>query len=429
MIRGIEMLDKIKKAIKKQKKLYVFLLKVYQVMYKFIRERKKLYYLMLRMKTFVNNRYKFNSYQISSVKEFCSKNNLRYLIVEKEQLREVCIPHYYGNQETEEIKKAISREIYVAELINAKIVGANSFIIADDYCLYDMAIADKDKRYDLRFESLKIIDKNCAFIEYIGTNQVFEEAIFIIGFAPDNYYHVSVEILSRLQYIDYYEEYRSIPLLIDEIVLKVPQYRDLLEKINKYNHPIIPIEREHMYKVKRLIYPSYNTWMPINVKDRSNIRVEDFLVANSGVEYIRNNILEETKLEGYRKIYISRKNINNKRLFNNTEVAEMFAKYGFEIIFPENLSFEEQVEIFSQAKYIAGSTGAALTNILYCPSNATIITIIPKEYNFHLYSTISKIINLQSIYLDAKIIKKGKNISGDQFELDLNYCNDFLKTL
>ncbi|MBU3155336.1 glycosyltransferase family 61 protein [Clostridium estertheticum] len=422
-------MEKIKKAIKKQKKLYLFLVKVYQVMYEFIREKKKLYYLILRMKTFVNKKYKLNSYKISSVKDFCSKNNLRYSIIEKEQLREVCIPYFYGNQETEEIKKATSREIYVAELINAEIIGANSFIIADNSCLYDMAEADKDKRYDLRYGSLKIIDKNIALVEYIGTNQVLEEAIFLIGFAPDNYYHVSIELLSRLQYIDYYEEYRSIPLLIDEIVLKVPQYRDLLEKINKYNHPIIPIQRDHMYKVKKLIYPSYNTWMPINVKGRSNLRAEDFLVANSGVEYIRNSILEDTKLEGYRKIYISRKNINNKRLLNNAEVAEMFAKYGFEIVFPENMSFEQQVETFSQAKYIAGSSGAALTNILYCPSNATIITIIPKEYNFHLYSTISKIINLQSIYLDAKIIKKAKNVSGDQVEIDLNYCNEFLKTL
>ncbi|MCB2296785.1 glycosyltransferase family 61 protein [Clostridium tagluense] len=423
------MLNKIKKVIKKQKKLYIFLLKVYKAIYEFIRERKKIYYLMLRMKAYINNRYKLNSYQISSVKEFCSKNNLTYLIIEKEQIREVCIPYYYGNQDKEEIKKAISPEIYVAELINAEIVGANSFIINDGYCLYDMVVADKDKRYDLRFESLKIIDENRAILEYINTKQIFEEAIFLVGFAPDNYYHVSVELLSRLQYIDYYEEYRSIPLLIDEIVLRVPQYRDLLEKINKYNHPIIPVEREHMYKVKRLIYPSYNTWMPINVKARSNLTVQDFLVAKSGVEYIRNNILEENELEGSNKIYISRKNMSNKRLINNTKVAELFAEYGFEIIFPENLSFQEQVKIFSQAKYIAGSTGAALTNILYCPSNATIITIIPKEYKFHLYSTISKIIKLQSIYLDAKIVKKGKNISGDQFELDLDYCNEFLKTL
>ena len=126
---------------------------------------------------------------------------------------------------------------------------------------------------------------------------------------------------------------------------------------------------------------------------------------------------------------IKKRNINNKRLLNNKEVAELFKKYEFEIVFPENLSFEEQVKIFSQAKYIAGSTGAALTNIMYCPSNATIISIIPKEYNFHLYSTIAKIIKLQSIYLDSKIVRRGNNASEDQFELDLNYCEEFLKTL
>jgi hypothetical protein len=431
-IKGDKSLDKIKKAVKQHEKLYVFLAKGRkgtESIYEFIRGRKKLYYSTLRMKTFVNNAYKLNSYQVSSVKGFCSKNNLKYSILEKEQLREICIPHYYGSQEKEEIRKAVSREIYVAELANAEIVGANGFIIAGGNCLYDMAAADKDNRYDLRIESLKIIDKNNAVVECKGTNQVFEEAIFLVGFAPGNYYHVTSEIFSRLQYIDYYEEYRSIPLLIDEIALKIPQYRDLLEKINKYNHPVIPVKKGHMYSVKRLIYPSYNTWMPINVKGGSDLRAEDFLVAKSGVEYIRNSVLGEAKPEGYRKIYISRKNVNNIRLLNNKEVEEIFGKYGFEIIFPENLSFDDQVEIFSQAKYVAGPTGAALTNILYCPGNAAVITIIPKEFNFHLYSTMAKLLNIQSIYLDAKIIKKGKNISWDKFELDLNYCEEFLKNL
>lgn len=423
------MLDKFNKIIKKHKRIYEFLITQYNIIHGFIRERKTMYYIILRMKAYINTRYKLNLYQISSVKRFCCENNLKYLIVEKEQLRKVCIPHYFGDQGNEEIKELRSQEIYIAELVNAEIVGANSFIIADNKCLYDMAAMDIEKRYDLRFEGIKNIDEKFALIEYIGNNQVFEEAIFMIGFASFNYYHISLELLSRLQGIDDYEEYRSIPLLIDEIVLEIPQYKDMLEKINRYNHPIIPVKLKHIYKVKRLIYPSYNTWIPINVKNRISFRVEDFLIAKSGVKYLRNTILKDTELIGYRKIYISRINLNNKRLINENEVAGLFAKYGFEIIFPEILSFDEQVEIFSKAKYIAGSTGAALTNILYCSANATIITIIPKEYNFYLFSTISKIINLKTIYLDAKITKKGKNISADQFELDLENCDDLLKTL
>ena len=426
------MWKKIKKAIKKRKTIYLiylFLVKKGWAIYHFIRERNTLYHLALIIKTLINTRYKLNSYQIISVKEFCSKKNLQYLVMEKEQAREICIPSYYGYREGESIKTAISPEIYIAELTDAEIIGASSFIIVDDYCLYDMATMDDEKRYDLRCESLKTIDKNnIALVMSFNSNQTFEEAIFLIGFASGNYFHLTIEILSRLKYIDLFEEYRQIPLMIDKIVFKIPQFRELLQTMNKYNHPVVPIEREYRYKVKRLIFPSYNTWLPFNLKDDECLIYKDFMVANSGIEYVRNTILNKLNLEGNRKIFVSRKNYS-QRLANEKVVVELFSQYGFEIIYPEELSFHKQVELFSHAKYVAGVTGAAFTNITYCPNNATVICIMPREYDACLYSTIGNTIKIKSIFLDARVVKKGSKISVDQYELDVNYCTEFLKTL
>lgn len=211
--------------------------------------------------------------------------------------------------------------------------------------------------------------------------------------------------------------------------MKMPQFNEFLQTINKYNHPIIPIKNQHGYLVKRLIYPSDIAWMPINIKDDEHLKYYDFMVAKSGIEYIRNMVLNATNLKGNRKIFVSRKNYNNQRLVNEKEVAELFIQYGFEVIYPEELSFMEQVEIFSTAKCVAGATGAAFTNIIYCPYETTFICIIPKEYNFYMYSTIAKIISIHSVFLDARVIKYGRKFSGDQFKLDLNYCREFLKTL
>lgn len=428
------MLGKIINAIKKRKTLYLFLVKKYNLIYNFIfniiRNHNILYHLALIIKAHINTKYTINLYQIISVKDLCNKKNQQYIVVEKEQIREICIPKYYGYNEDELIKTAISPEIYIAELIDAEIIGANSFMIIDNYCLYDMAAMNDENRYDLRYESLRIINKNnIALISSINSNQIFEKAIFLLGFASNNYFHFTVELLSRLKYIDSFEEYRQFPLLIDEIVFEIPQNREILKMMNNYNHPIIPIGREYRYKVKRLIFPSYNIWMPINVKDNADLIYEDFLVANSGIEYVRNTVLSGCKIEGNRKIFISRKNYNNPRLVNEKEVVELFYQYGFEIIYPEDLSFNEQVKLFSSSKYVAGSTGAAFTNIIYCPNKTTVICIIPKKYNFYMYSTIGKIVNLNCIFLDARVIKKGRGISADQFELDINYCQDFLKTL
>jgi hypothetical protein len=48
--------------------------------------------------------------------------------------------------------------------------------------------------------------------------------------------------------------------------------------------------------------------------------------------------------------------------------------------------------------------------------------------SFNIYSTIAYNMGLKSLYLDAKIIKRGKKISGDVFELDLGYCERFLQS-
>lgn len=420
----------IKKAIRKRKNIYFLLIKIYRFLLNFIKNWDTLYYLVLLIKTLIDTRYQLNSYQIISVKEFCNKRNLKYLVVEKEQAREILIPYFYGYKDGQSVKTAISPEIYIAELTDAEIIGANSFIIVDGYCLYDLAANDTEKRYDLRWESLEIIKKNKhAIVGSYNLEQIFEEAIFFIGNASYNYYHFTIELISRLKYIDFYEEYRQMPLLIDKIVFEIPQFIDLIRVMNKYNHPIFPIERQCRYKVKRLIFPSYNTWMPINVKDNEHFMYRDFMVASSGIEYLRNMVLNEMNFEVNKKIFISRRNNNNKRLVNEKEVIELFSHYGFEIIYPEDLSFYDQVKVFSGAKYIAGSTGAAFTNILYCPNKTKFICIIPREYDFYIYSTIGRILQLNSVFLDARVIKNGRRFSGDQYELELNYCREFLKTL
>lgn len=375
------------------------------------------------------NSIKAKLLKVTTVKDFCQKNSCKYMVMEEEEPREIFIPHYHKSRKMGKIKQFTSPEIYIAELEDVNIIGENSVIIADDYCLYDMAKRDYDNRFDLRYGSLRSIDKNYAIVGFTYSNKILEEAAFLVGFAPYNYYHFTIELLSRMQYIDSFEEYRPIPILIDEKALKIPQHDELIKAVNKFNHPIIPVKRNYMYKVKKLIYPSYNTWMPINIKAGTEFKYEDQLIADSAINFIRDSVLKNVIKNGHRKIFISRKKLANARLINEEAVTEIFKQHGFEIIYPEELTFNEQVKVFSEAEYVAGATGAAFTNILYCPQNVKIICIIPQKYKFYIYSTISKRLNYQCIFLDAEVIEKKHYYSSEQFKLDLNYCEDFLKSL
>jgi hypothetical protein len=61
-------------------------------------------------------------------------------------------------------------------------------------------------------------------------------------------------------------------------------------------------------------------------------------------------------------------------------VQDEFRRAGFEIISPASLSFRAQVELFSGAEVIAGNHGSALVNMVFTPSGARIIDLMPEDW-------------------------------------------------
>jgi hypothetical protein len=81
------------------------------------------------------------------------------------------------------------------------------------------------------------------------------------------------------------------------------------------------------------------------------------------------------------RILISRlmhKNINSlQRHITNIESLWHYAKvvHGFEIVHPEQLSWDKQVELFSRAKIVLGEYGSALHNALFSPKSTVILSV------------------------------------------------------
>lgn len=78
-----------------------------------------------------------------------------------------------------------------------------------------------------------------------------------------------------------------------------------------------------------------------------------------------------------KKIYISRRNVPSGRrpITNEKNIELIFEKKGFEIIEPQKLTMDEQVCIFHSADVIAGSTGAAFSNIIFCRPKTKLIVL------------------------------------------------------
>ena len=125
---------------------------------------------------------------------------------------------------------------------------------------------------------------------------------------------------------------------------------------------------------------------------------------------------------------MSRRNAENPRLENQDSVEKIFAEHGYEIIFPEEMSLQEKLKIFSEAEFIAGPYGAGFTNVLFANKNAKIICIQPKAIEWPWISNMAGILGQQCYFLDAEISKETPfRYYQNTFKLDEKFLRKFLE--
>jgi hypothetical protein len=83
----------------------------------------------------------------------------------------------------------------------------------------------------------------------------------------------------------------------------------------------------------------------------------------------------EEKEYSYEKIYVSRTK-TRRSIKDENLVEDYLSKRGFIIIHSEDLSFEDQVKIFAEAKIVVGLHGAGLTNTIWS-KDILLVEIMP----------------------------------------------------
>ncbi len=108
------------------------------------------------------------------------------------------------------------------------------------------------------------------------------------------------------------------------------------------------------------------------------------------IEYLRNKFLplvnknlHEQKFS--KKVFISRKDTNLRQMNNEDEAFKLLEAEGFERYELGNLSFLEQVELFSNADIVIGANGSGLVNIMFCKPTTKVIEIFQARSDSTFY--------------------------------------------
>jgi capsular polysaccharide biosynthesis protein len=191
---------------------------------------------------------------------------------------------------------------------------------------------------------------------------------FLLGGCA-NYCHWLTDYLPRL------ELYRSDcgPLLMNAPIR--PFQIQALTYLGVDISGVMPLEYPRAYRVPTLFNPC----------TASTICTTELAFKPKIVDWLRDRFKGLRTLGGgQRKLFISRfgaLETRRRRLLNEDQISGLACEQGFEIVRCEELSFEAQVAIFSEANIIVGAHGAGLVNLLVAPPTAKIVEMMGPQLN------------------------------------------------
>lgn len=222
----------------------------------------------------------------------------------------------------------------------------------------------------LSFQDIKKYQHtNIDFIDY--------ECIFIFKAGKRNFGHLITEMLPKLLFL-----IKNID--ISKYVLIVPT----LDKVRDVFFKTISI-LEAAFNVKLKLYEMstplvqcrklsylgpltrHNKFKSIFVREFA-FKIKESIAGHFGRDICRN------------KIFVSRKS-DLRPIVNLNHVEEYFCKNGFDIVYPEQYDFFDQIRIFSSCSHVAGFLGAGMSNIMFSNSSCKILLLDPGLHDFFFW--------------------------------------------
>jgi capsular polysaccharide biosynthesis protein len=128
-------------------------------------------------------------------------------------------------------------------------------------------------------------------------------------------------------------------------------------------------------------------------------------------------------LNFYQKIKSLKSTGKGRCLLNEEEVLEVLKNYGFSKYILEDMSLEEQIELFYDGEFVIAAHGAGLSNLIFS-SNIKVLELFPMPNIVPYYYYLSK--NLGGIYY---FLCSTSNSPNGNFDVDVSKISEYLENL
>ena len=109
---------------------------------------------------------------------------------------------------------------------------------------------------------------------------------------------------------------------------------------------------------------------------------------------------------------------------NEEELTPVLSKYGFVSVNTSQMSFRDQIKLFSSAEHIIGGSGAAFTNLLFSPKSSRALLFFSKKNYSTCYSSLTYALGIESVFMYSEV--NVKTIHPKYYEISVSELESYL---
>jgi hypothetical protein len=177
------------------------------------------------------------------------------------------------------------------------------------------------------------------------------------------------------------------------------------------------VENNEVLSINRLIVPNH-----IGPSGNYDQKITTALIKKLKDRYHNNK-----RMDLGDKIYISRGKAGRRHITNEEELLPLLARHDFKTVYLEDYSWEDQVSICQNAKYLISNHGAGLTNLIFMNPGSKVMELGGAQNQFYHYFALAQQAQITYYYQICRYVpslfkktNNKKDLIVDPLELEKN---------
>ena len=283
-------------------------------------------------------------------------------------------PAVWGRAAESTCVTVTSNQPYVVEIPDAQIFSRSSLILTRDNCVLSDTAGHPElgQFVSLAYESVVVCQQPGRVALDFEDYQICKipAGIWLSGLASNAFGHWLPEFLPKLQFLRQHPSFNSLPIIVDDEM--PPSHMAHLRRL--VDNPVIILPAKTSFVCERLLVAPSPTFFPVDLLQNNIPEYRIGALSPRALRFLRERVPVGPEKRGGR-IFLGRKTMKWRRLLNEDEISRYLSSVGFETVYIEDMTAEQQIILFQGAEWIVAPNGSSILNLIFSNPAAKILIL------------------------------------------------------